>query len=190
MSAKAKKDCPREFDFALIVGNIHELTQDVEDSLFKAGCDDGTLSIQYGLLYIEFSRLASSLEEAIISAIHDVHSAGINAQVRRVDECNLVTAADIARRMGRSRQMVHQYITGKRGPGGFPAPECHLTEGYPLWPWYAVSHWLVQNNLIRPEESMNAEVVDAINDALDRLWETSDYSQRIKKITQELQPQQ
>ena len=37
---------------------------------------------------------------------------------------------------------------------------------------------------------MNAEVVDAINDALDRLWETSDYSQRIKKITQELQPQQ
>jgi len=51
--------------------------------------------MQYGRLYIEFSRSATSLEVAIISAIHDVRNAGVGAEVLRVDECNLVTASEI-----------------------------------------------------------------------------------------------
>ncbi len=88
------------------------------------------------------------------------------AQVLRVDECDLVTPSEIARRIGRSRQLVQQYICGKRGPGGFPPPECHLTDHAPLWAWCAVSYWLVQNNLLRPEVGWNAEVVEAINDCV------------------------
>jgi hypothetical protein len=60
-----------------------------------------------------------------------------------------------------------RYITGVRGPGGFPPPECHIIDGKPLWAWCAVSYWLMQNNLLRPEESWNAEVVAAINNALE-----------------------
>src|SRR5690606_36378908 len=105
-----------EFDFALIAGGVDEPSQAVEDALFDAGCDDATLSMQYGLLYIEFSRSAASLQEAVLSAIEDVRKANVGAQVLRVDECNLVTASDIARRIGRSRQLVHQYMTGLRGP--------------------------------------------------------------------------
>jgi len=63
--------------------------------------------------------------------------------------------------------MVHQYITGVRGPGNFPPPECHLREGSPLWAWCAVSYWLAQNNIIRPEEGWNARVVAAINNSLE-----------------------
>jgi hypothetical protein len=96
--------CEPEHDFALIVDGVSELNQTVEDALFEAGCDDATLSIQYGLLYLEFSRSAKSLEEAIITAINDVRSAGIGAEVLRVDECNLVTMSEIARRIGRTHE--------------------------------------------------------------------------------------
>ena len=162
-----KQNCEREHDFALILTGVHELTSEVENALFETGCDDATLSVQYGCISMEFSRTAASLKDAILSAIRDVRKAKIGADVWRVDECNLVTPAEIARRIGRSRQLVHQYMTGKRGPGGFPAPECNLTDGAPLWAWCAVSFWLWQNDMIRPEELQNAEIVAAINNALE-----------------------
>jgi hypothetical protein len=167
MSHKIQSDCEREFDFALIVSGVHELTTEVEDALFEAGCDDATLSIQYGQLYMEFSRRARAIEEAILSAIHDVHKAGVGAEVLRVDECNLVTQSEIARRINRTRQMVAQYVSGARGPGGFPPPEFYLSEGTPLWAWCAVSYWLAQNDIVRPEEGWNAEVVAMINNQLE-----------------------
>lgn len=182
-----KKQHDQEHDFALIVGGVPELTEKVENALFEAGCDDATLSIQYGLFYTEFSRTAKSLKDAIISAIRDVQKAGIGASVLRVDECNLVTASDIARRIGRSRQLVHQYMTGQRGPGEFPPPQCHLADHAPLWAWCAVSYWLVQNNVIRPEESWNAEVVYAINQVLEAAQRPASASKLLGEITRELQ---
>lgn len=127
------------------------------------------MSIQYGQLYLEFSRTAPSLLQAILSAIQNVRQAAIGAEVARVDACDLVTQADIARRIGRSRQLVHQYITGERGPRGFPPPACYLTEKAPLWAWCAVGYWLLQNDMIKPEEVYEAEVVAAINNALELL---------------------
>lgn len=176
----------QEFDFALIVGGVPELTEKVEDALFGAGCDDATLSMQYGLLYMEFSRAAKSLKDAIVSAIQDVQKSGIGAKVQRVDECNLVTASDIARRISRSRQLVHQYMTGQRGPGAFPPPECHLADHAPLWRWCAVSYWLVQNNLLRAEESSNAEVVEVINRFLESARHPAHYSLLMAEITHDL----
>ena len=80
------KTCDREYHFDLIVGGVSELTSAVEDALFRAGCDDATVSMQHGRLYIEFSRSAGSLEDAINGAIHDVRKAEIGAEVFRVDE--------------------------------------------------------------------------------------------------------
>jgi len=184
-----KISCETEYDFALIVSGVAELTPAVEDALFEAGCDDATVSTQYGRLYIEFSRSATSLEDAIIGAIHAIRKAGIGAEVLRVDECNLVTASEIARRMGRSRQLVHQYINGQRGPGEFPPPECQLMDQAPLWAWCAVSYWLVQNNLLRPQESWNAEVVEAINNWLESERQRQRYPQLMETITRGLQDQ-
>ena len=159
--------CEREHEFALILSGGHELDGRIEDALFEAGCDDATLSIQYGTIYMEFARSAPSLKAAILSAIRDVRKADIGVEIWRVDECDLVTPSEIARRIGRSRQLVHQYMTGQRGPGGFPAPECNLTEGAPLWAWCAVGYWLHQNDMIRPELLEDAETVAAINNVLE-----------------------
>lgn len=157
----------REFDFALIVDGVEELTEAVANALFEAGCDDATPSMQHGLLYVEFSREAATLDQAILSGIGDVRRAGIGGEVLRVDECDLVTKADIARRANVSRQRVGQYIAGQRGPGGFPPPECHLTDDKPLWSWCEVSHWLASNHLLSPETHNEAEAVAAINNRLE-----------------------
>jgi hypothetical protein len=190
MSRKSLPECDREFDFALIVGGVPELTTEVENALFEAGCDDATLSILHGLLYMEFSRSARSIEEAILSAIQNVRAAGIGAEVLRVDECNLVTQAEIARRIGRSRQLVGQYISGARGPGGFPPPEFYLDDNgaSPLWAWCAVSHWFAENDILRPEAGWNAEVVTAINTFLEtaRIRERS--PELAKTVEEELKP--
>ncbi|HVT90100.1 MAG TPA: helix-turn-helix transcriptional regulator [Tepidisphaeraceae bacterium] len=172
-----------EFDFALVIAGVPDLTQQVQDALFESGCDDATFSIQYGNLYAEFSRTASTLQEAILSAIHDVRNANIGAEVVCVDKCDLVTQSEIARRTNRSRQMIHQYITGERGPGNFPPPECYLSDDdVPLWRWCAVSYWLANNNLIRREEGWNAAVVAAINNWLERERQKARNPELIKEI--------
>ena len=160
--------CEREFDFALILSGVPDLTSNVEDALFKAGCDDATPSLRAGKPYLIFSRKALSLKDAILSAIQNVWAANIDADVARVDNCYLVTQADIARRWGRSRQMVHQYQTGTRGPGGYPPPACDLGDGSsPLWHWCEVAHWLWENDLIKEDILRDAQDVAIINNFLD-----------------------
>jgi hypothetical protein len=125
------------------------------------------LTVEYGQIYAEFSRSAPSLKDAILSAIRDIRKAGHGLNVLRVDECDLVTQADIARRIGKTRQLVSMYIAGVRGPGGFPAPSCHWPDHSPMWTWCSVSYWLLENDMIRPEKYLEAEVVGAINFALE-----------------------
>ena len=156
-----------EHDFALLLYGVPELTQDVEDRLFEAGCDDATLGIQNGQSVLTFTRSAPSLKAAIFSAIRDVRAAGVG--VLRVDDCNLVNQADIARRMGRTRQMVNQYIRGTRGPGSFPPPVCHITDGAPLWPWCEVAHWLCEHDLIPKNQDDEAQLIATVNNTLETL---------------------
>lgn len=186
MKPKTANPGPSEYDFALIVGGVRDLDERAENALFESGCEDATLSMQYGRLYIEFSRGAASLKDAVLSAIRDVRRAGLGAEVLRVDECNLVTAAEIARRMGRTRQAVSQYNSGVRGPGGFPPPECHIAESAPLWAWCAVSFWLSQNNFIREEDCWNAEVVEAANRELEAARQRRRQPQLVAEIVREL----
>jgi hypothetical protein len=171
-----------EFDFSLVIGGVPELDAAVEDSLFKAGCDDATFSIRHGLLFAEFSRQAPSLKDAVLSAIRDIRRAGVGAQVLRVDESDLVTPAEIARKIGRSRQLVHQYMSGARGPGGFPPPACHLADDAPLWSWSQVSEWLAQNSMIRPQEQSNARVIAIINNSLEAVRQRSQSPQLFDEV--------
>jgi hypothetical protein len=159
--------CEREFDFTLVLTDIPELTESVENALFEAGCDDATIAIRSGRLFLTFSRTAPSVKDAIISAIRDVRRAKIGADVLRVDYCNLVTQSEIARRASRSRQQINQYIGGVRGSGKFPPPACNIADGAPLWYWCEVANWLVQNGMLKSDVLRDAEEFDAINGVLE-----------------------
>jgi hypothetical protein len=58
------------------------------------------------------------MADAIASAVLDVESVGLRA-IRVMDQ-DLLSLADIADRIGQSRESVRRYATGARGPGGFP----------------------------------------------------------------------
>ncbi len=163
-----RQTCAREFDFALILSGPTELTDAMADALFASGCDDATPSVCYGRVWLEFSRPAESYQEAVLSAIRDVRKANIGADVWRIDDCNLVTQAEIARKIGKSPQYVQQLMSGKRGPGRFPPPVCHLSEHTLLWPWCEVSLWLCENNVIKREVVEQAQLTYAINLALEK----------------------
>jgi hypothetical protein len=160
-------DGNREYDFTLVLAGIDSVSDVEVNALFVAGCDDATVSVRSGRVYMTFSRTSPSLKDAILSAIADVSSASIGAEVLRIDSCNLVTQAEIARRSGRSRQVINQYILGTRGPGGFPPPACNICDEAPLWYWCEVSYWLWENNMVKEDVVREAEQIDMINSVLE-----------------------
>lgn len=72
-----------KYEFTLILRGPIELTEEIADELFEAGCDDGTPGTCNGVFSIDFHRDSNLLEEAIRSAIADVKSAGY--EVERVE---------------------------------------------------------------------------------------------------------
>ena len=72
-----------KYEFSLILEGPLELTEDIADELFEAGCDDGTPGTCEGVFSIDFHREAESLEQAIRSAIGNVKAAGY--EVERVE---------------------------------------------------------------------------------------------------------
>jgi hypothetical protein len=65
-----------KYEFTLILRGSLELTEDIADELYAAGCDDGTPGTCEGVFSIDFHREAESLEQAIRSAIGNVKTAG------------------------------------------------------------------------------------------------------------------
>jgi hypothetical protein len=74
-----------DHDFTLILDGIPDLSREVVDALFEAGCDDGTLSRSGGVVSMDFTRSAPSMKDAIVGAIRDVLKANVGARVVRVE---------------------------------------------------------------------------------------------------------
>ncbi len=137
------------------------------DDLYEAGCDDATFGSIDGVHYADFSREAPTLADALISAISDIEAVG-GLRVVRIEPEDLVTASEIAQRLGRTRESVRLLIAGRRGPGSFPAPVSHLRTRNRLWRWSDVAQWAG----IADENTLHeAHVIHAINAFLD--WDES-----------------
>lgn len=165
-----------------------DLTNDVTDALFEAGCDDSSPGICNGRMHIDFAREAPTFKAAVLSAIRDVRKAKIGADVIRVDDINPVTQADIARRIGRSRQVVHQWISGTRGPGMFPAPTRQVTDGTAYYDWRDVAGWLVAHGMLPAEVLRDAEERDAINSVLELERQRHERPDLLKEVVRSILP--
>jgi len=136
---------PRVYSFSLVLQGASDLTPEIADTLYEAGCDDALVGSRDGLLFAEFDREAPSSAEAIISAIRQVESAGVGLTVVRVEPDELVSAAEIADRVKLSRETIRLYAMGRRGPGTFPAPVARLRSRSPLYRWTDVAPWLAHH---------------------------------------------
>lgn len=145
-----------EYAFTLILDGP---VNDHIDELFEAGCDDATFGVSNGVPFGDFDREAPTFAEAVRSAIAAV--AGVEElRVVRLEPDDLVTAAEIAERLGRTRESVRLLVSGQRGAGDFPAPMSHLQKRNRLWRWSEVAAWADPADV---EAIATARLVAAIN---------------------------
>lgn len=132
------------------------------DELFDAGCDDATFGSIDGIQFADFDREGDTFAHAIVSAIRAVESIA-DLRVSRVEPEELVTVAEIAKRLDRTRQSVHLLVAGERGTG-FPPPVSHLRSRSKLWRWTDVAGWAHSEST---EEIASGRVLAAANAALE-----------------------
>jgi hypothetical protein len=161
---------PRVYSFTLVLQGAGGLTPEIADALYEAGCDDALVGSRNGVLFAEFDREAQSSADAIISAIRQIESAGVGLTVVRVEPDELVTAAEIADRVGLNRETIRLYAMGRRGPGTFPAPVARLRGRSPLYRWTDVAPWLAHQGGVAAAavaELETATLVGILNAAFD-----------------------
>ncbi len=131
------------YDFTLILElEGGELTDEMLEAFHEAGAADALIGQCTGIPYADFSREAGDILEAVVSAIQTIEKAGVGSRVARVEPDDLVTIADIARRMTRTNESIRLLIRGERGPGDFPAPATRVGAGRSrVWRWAEVVEW-------------------------------------------------
>ncbi|CAI2504594.1 Uncharacterised protein [Serratia proteamaculans] len=87
------------YNFSLALTGVTAETPDLEDALYRSGCDDGLICFYGKAVHVEFDRESDSFANAILSAISDIEAAGIGAQVTSVDS-QLVDLNNIAQPTG------------------------------------------------------------------------------------------
>jgi hypothetical protein len=113
---------------------------ELADQLMAAVAADAPLGRRSGVYYLEVSREAQSLTAAMDATIREVERVP-GVRVVHVDG-DLVTASEIAERIGKTRQAVQLMAVGERGPGRFPAPVVGASSQTRLWRWVDVLAWL------------------------------------------------
>lgn len=157
------------YNFTLILDGVDINTPNLEDILFEAGCDDAFLSSRNDTIYLEFDREAENLEDAVLSAIHDIENCPLKPTVIHVTPETHVPLAEIASRLNTNRQIVSLWISGKRRKNtNFPKPIMYLSSKSTLWKWSAVVKWLFDQELIDDIAAVEqAEFLDHLNASLE-----------------------
>lgn len=105
--------------------------------LTAAGGIDAAVQAGHRGGIVAFSREADGAMQAIVSAVEHTGAAGMH--VTGVTE-DLVVIDEIAERARVIPASVRYWITGERGPGGFPAPKVRR-QRTSLYSWAEVSAW-------------------------------------------------
>ena len=80
----------KAYTFTLVLLGVRELTDEVCGALYEAGCDDALPGMTEGVVFLDFTREAGSIQEAVLSAISDVERAGVGARVLRLEPAELM----------------------------------------------------------------------------------------------------
>jgi len=154
----------RKHDFTIVVSGVDTSSPDFADKFYEAGCDDATVAVQKGLVVLEFDREAPSFDEALLSAIGDVHETGV--EIERIEPDHLVSASEMSKRADLTRAAISQYAGGRRGEG-FPRPVARVTSDSPLWDWVEVAEWMhAHGGKVSSEEIDRARWVRAANNII------------------------
>ena len=83
------------YEFDLLI-SANELTDELGEAVFEAGCDDATPWSDGGVVGLSFDREAGTFLDAVVSAIENVRSADIGVEAVRIGEAgSLVNASSL-----------------------------------------------------------------------------------------------
>jgi hypothetical protein len=75
----------KKHKFTLVLAGVSDLTPELANALYEATKGDIELNVRNGVAYLEFDRAATTLRDAITSAIQDVEGADVGVRVVRVE---------------------------------------------------------------------------------------------------------
>ncbi|MFV0574073.1 MAG: helix-turn-helix transcriptional regulator [Vibrio sp.] len=154
------------YKFHLITNKTDVFTDEqlfsLSDGLYEAGCDDATVAVTNGTLFLSFDREAEHFQDAVLSAIKDVESV-FELRVISVDASDWVGLTDAAEMAGMTKSALSRYSKGTRGTGGFPCPKRKINSKNPLWRWAEIAEWLKQNGKANEELVKSAKFTETIN---------------------------
>jgi len=136
------------------------------DAALSAGLNDGSIAQIDADLVALVDRAAPTFVDAVMSAVVQLDSLD-RCSVERVWPPDLVSAAEIARRYGKTRQWIHQLVNGSRGRGDFPPPFAWGGSAA-RWRWSDVERYFAHG--AAPEEleaSAEAAFLETLNAALE-----------------------
>ena len=85
----------RSHKFTLILSGVSEITPKLADALYEATGGDIEFNLRDGVAFLEFHRAASSMHEAVTSALAQVEGAAVGVRVVRVESQDANTIAKI-----------------------------------------------------------------------------------------------
>ncbi|AWW34712.1 XRE family transcriptional regulator [Mannheimia varigena] len=130
------------YHFSILIRDTEKTTENLEDRLFEAGCDDALICFYNQSVYLEFDREAETAHAAIQSAIENIRQAGFSDLV--LQEAGVSSLSEIAARTGLTRAAISNYANGKRAKD-FPKPLYGVASGSALYSWKEVANWLYQH---------------------------------------------
>lgn len=161
-----------EYEFQIVIKWDHGGQIDVcLDALYRAGCDDATVSsgsLHY--LGLDFIREGRSAEAALVTAIRDIKKAIPGAKLVRA-EPYLLNLSELAFLFGYTKQNMRKYARGEMATvkADFPEPVVAGKTSY----WYAleVAQWLDAQHVItiRQEALETLFALWSLNQALEKL---------------------
>ena len=80
------------YRFTVVLAGLGEISDDLAEALFEAGCDDGSPWSSQGVAAVGFDREADSFEQAVRSAIADVQKAGCHVAWVKIEPEDLVAS--------------------------------------------------------------------------------------------------
>ncbi len=70
-------------EFTLVLSGVAELTPELLDAFYEAGCDDALVGMRDGVAFADFCRDGASFDDAVLSALRDVKKAGIDGRIEQ-----------------------------------------------------------------------------------------------------------
>jgi predicted DNA-binding transcriptional regulator AlpA len=148
--------------FAFRIQLRDTVSDEAADRLYDAFDEEITVEDGPKGHVVGFERDGESFLGTVLDSLAEVMRLGFEPLAV---EDELVSMADIAERMGSSRQSVSMLASGQRGPGGFPRPVAGNVRS-PLWHWADVAAWFVSRSGESVVDEDRIRTIASINGAL------------------------